>query len=441
VFLSRSQGASRALRRALPLLAAAIAWLVLAPARGVCEVIAPSPVASIKPARALGRDEAIRLGASSGPGVSVAAAPSAGIADASAGASAVLPTPPHVTISAGERSGATGRGLEVSATAIVEVPLRGIVGAREATARSLDATRAADLRRARLEAGARAGTAWTRAAEAKRILELRGESLGQADALADFARKRARVGTSQPIELALAEGDVGSARTSRLESEGLVVDALAELRLATALDAAAPVEPVGDLCATQDDLVDETTAWAAAERDNPDLQLAVANVRLSSDEIRLVSASVGPFLGVGATFTRDGFGDRVVSGVVTIPLPFTDPARFDAGRARIAADVAGAQVQRTRDELKTAVRVAIHDREHTRELRATLAEHALPPLREALRIAKAQIAAGTTDVTLALLVRQRVLAAEEQYVRACGEVQRADLRFERLIGRLPGALP
>lgn len=405
------------------------------------EVRASEPPALAKPARALGRDEAVRLGATAGPGVAVAAAPAAGIADAGAGARALLPTPPHVTISAGARGGATASGLEVSATAIVDIPLRGIGGAREATARSLDGARSADLRRARLDAGTRGGVAWTRAREAKRLLELRGESVTHAEALADFTRRRAGSGTTQPIELALVEGDVGSARSSRLEAEGAVVDALAELRLATAIEPGTPLDPEGDLCVTDDVLMDEAAALSAAERDSPDLLLAAANVRLAASEVRLVGASMGPFLGVGATFTRDGFGDRVVSGVLVLPLPFVDPARFDAGRARIAADVATAQVQRTRDELKAAIHVAIHDREHTRELRATLASAALPPLREALRIAKAQLAAGTQDVALALLVRQRVLVAEEQYVRACGEVQRADLRFQRLIGRVAGVTP
>jgi cobalt-zinc-cadmium efflux system outer membrane protein len=418
-----------------------IAALTTAAASGALAGDAEGKPASTTPARALGRDEAIKLGTAAGPGVAVATAPSAGIGDAAVASRAALPLPPRLTLSAGERSGATGRGFEVSATAIVDVPTKGIGSARETTVRSIEGARDADVRRARLEAGVRAGVAWSRALEAKLVVKLRGASVGDADALAEYARRRVKAGPGQPIELALAEGDLGSARTAELDAEGMLVDSLAELRLSAALDANAAVDPVGDLAATNDELMDEPTALAAAERDNPDLQLAAANARLAGDEIRLIGASMAPAIGLGATFTRDGFGDRVVTGIVSIPLPFYNPAGFDAGRARIAADVAAARVQRSKDELKSAIHVAIHDREHTRELRGSLATAALPPLREALRIARAQVAAGTQDIALALLVRQRVAQAEEQYVRACGEVHRADLRFLRLIGRLPVETP
>jgi cobalt-zinc-cadmium efflux system outer membrane protein len=422
-------------------LAIVVAALTIAATSGASAEEKPASALPARAAREIGRDEAIKLGVAAGPGVAVATAPSAGIGDAAVASRAALPLPPRLTLSAGERSGATGKGFEVSATAIVDVPTKGIGGARETSVRSMEGARDADVRRARLEAGVRAGVAWSRALEAKVVVKLRGDSVGDADGLADFARRRVKAGPGQPIELALAEGDLGSARSAHLDAEGMLVDALAELRLAAALDANAVVEPVGDLYATNDDLMDEPTALAAADRDNPDVQLAAAHARLAGDEIRLIGASMAPAIGLGATFTRDGFGDRVVTGIVSIPLPFYNPAGFEAGRARIAADVAGARVQRTRDDLKSAIHVAIHDREHSRELRASLATAALPPLREALRIARAQVAAGTQDIALALLVRQRVAQAEEQYVHACGEVHRADLRFLRLIGRLPGGTP
>lgn len=431
------------LRRVIPgnrwCAAIVVAALTVAAASGASAEEKPAATATVT--RAVGRDEAIKLGAAAGPGVAIATAPSAGIGDAAVASRAALPLPPRLTLSAGERTGATGRGFEVSATAIVDVPTKGIGSARETTVRSIEGARDADVRRARLEAGVRAGVAWSRALEAKLVVKLRGASVGDADALAEYARRRVKAGPGQPIELALAEGDLGSARTAELDAEGMLVDALAELRLSAALDANAAVDPIGDLQSTNDELMDEPTALVAAERDNPDLQLAAANARLAGDEIRLIGASLAPAIGLGATFMRDGFGDRVVTGIVSIPLPFYNPAGFEAGRARIAADVAGARVQRTKDDLKSAIHVAIHDREHTRELRASLASAALPPLREALRIARAQVAAGTQDIALALLVRQRVAQAEEQYVHACGEVHRADLRFLRLIGRLVAGTP
>lgn len=383
------------------------------------------------------REAAVRLGAERGPGVALAAAPRAGLSDASSAAGAPLVHPPQLTLSAGRRNGALGGGTEIAATALVDLPTRRVGEARgDVASASLEAMQL-DLRRARMDAAFRAGVAWVRAAEAREIFARRRVSLEQATALATLAEKRVKSGVGYPAELALAMGDVGAAEASVVEAEGMLVEAMFELRIAIGALADAALEVTGELCATDETRVDAGAVRRDAEAKNPALALAEARARAAARETRLLAASAAPVIGVGASFLRDGLGDTVWAGVLVLPLPFVDRGRFDAARSRATADVAAASTDQVRAELGRETEVALHDREHARELREVIERRSLPPMREALRVALAQVEAGTSDATLGLLARARLAQAEEARARACADVQRADLRVQRVMGRLP----
>ena len=97
------------------------------------------------------------------------------------------------------------------------------------------------------------------------------------------------------------------------------------------------------------------------------------------------------------------------------------------------AELERAQV--TRD-----VTLALHERQHTRDVRTVLLA-ALTPLREAERLARITLDAGTRDITALLVARARRIATEERWLRAQADVHRADLRFGRAIGRIPWRQP
>ena len=141
-------------------------------------------------------------------------------------------------------------------------------------------------------------------------------------------------------------------------------------------------------------------------------------------------------MGFGASYVREGTGNQVALGIASFPLPFLDPARFEASRQHAAATVASAQVDRTRAELARDRAVAAHEREHWREVRDALRTGTLAPTEEALRLVRAQYEAGSRDVTVVLIARQRLAATRESLAHAAAEVQRADIRFARAVGTL-----
>ena len=394
-----------------------------------------TPVAAQEPAVVVGsRDDAARRGALHGPGVAVAQAPRGSLAEVRQSAYA-FPKPPTATVSAGYRGGSLTPGAELVVTLLQEVPLRSLGRERSAVGDAIRDVVESDVARARLDSAARGALAWVGACEAREIAHLRREALDQAEALAEMTRKRFDAGAAQPYERALAEAELGAARASMLDAEGLEVEALAELRFALGLPPDRALDVRGDLYAS-DDAPGHGPGARNGDAPHPAVGLASARARAAAAETLLTSATLGPSVGVGASYVREGTGDQVALGVVSLPIPLFDPARFEASRQRAVATVAAAQVDLVRAELARDRALASHEQQHWREVRDALKTGTLAATEEALRLARAQYEAGSHDVTVVLIARQRLAEAREWLAHAAAEVQRADLRFARAVGTL-----
>lgn len=409
-----------------------------------CALLASGKLAFAQDELVVSREEAVRLGARSGPGVTTAHAPLAGLHEARDAAGSLWVLPPQLTLQGGPQllpasppSGQQRADATFGATAMMLFPVRGVGSARRQVADASIEIATQGLRRMRLDAALRSGVAWSSALEVRELHKLRTDALVQAQALADIAKKRIGAGVAQPVELALALGEVGAQRVALLDAEGWMTEAFAELRLATGLDARAHVQVAGELCAKEPSPVaSEDAAWRDALGTSPELPLASAHARLYEHDARLASAVLGPTFGVGASYQRDGAGDHIVQGIVTLPIPLADYGAFDRARIGALAAAARSDMGRVRAELDRDLVIALHEVQHAREVRDTIELSALVPLEDALRLARIHYEAGTQDVTLVLAARQRTLAAREAHARACGDVLRADLRLLRVTGAL-----
>lgn len=381
-------------------------------------------------------DEAVRRGLEEGPGVAAARAARPGAIDARAAASQPLAYAPRLLLEGGRRFGATsGPGVELSVGVQQDFSIAGLGRERREAAAALVDAVTTDVERARRDAGARAAQAWVDAALWREVLRLRSASLVEATRALDAARARVRVGASQPVDLALAEGDRAAAQAQVIEAEGGLVEALAELRHALGLAPDRPVEASGPL-AEGDEPIDEPAAAREAEASHPAIVALASRARLARVEARLAGAQGQPSLGVGGQYRLEGTGERTYTASLVLPLPLVDPGAFERARQSSQAASAEAQVRQARALVARDVRLALHDRRHHRELRDTLARGAIVPLAEALRLAQAQLAAGVADITPVLLARQRLLGAQEQLARAEAHARRADARVAELTGTL-----
>lgn len=401
----------------------------------------PAAAQEIPATTTIERADAVRLGAERGPDVAVAVAPREGTLEARAVAGR-LPHPPLVSITGGYRSSSFLPGPEIGVTLTQDFPLRSLSGERKLTSDATAAAIDADVHRARLDGAARAVNAWLTTLEAKELVRLRTDAGQQAEGVLRVAEVRVKSGVALPQELMVARGDAAAAEAGILDAEGMLVESLAELRFVLGQDPTAVLDVTGDLYATDDRAVDETAAIRAAQS-HPVILLAQARASVAHHEASLVNAMLGPTITVGGAYLHEGTGDQVWTAIVGIPLPFVNPAAYETARQRAIAMTAEAQIERVQAEMMRDIHLAIHDHEHWREVRDALRDQAVPPMKEALRLARVSYEAGTQDLSLVLLARQRLVGVEEMLARAAGEVQRADLRLQRATGALlaPSRMP
>jgi outer membrane protein TolC len=363
------------------------------------------------------------MGAERGPAVREARAPTSGLAAIHDATGGVISYAPRVNAFAGRRTGGFGSGFEVGGSLTQDLSLHGLGGARRETATAIARTMRSDVESARLEGAAKALLAWIDLLEAQQLMRLRAIARADATEIARVANARVSRGVAMPAEASLAAAEVGASLLGEQDAEGRLFEVRAALKLALGLPQATNVAAVGDL--ETDDGANEPSP---PRREHPVEIAAQSQIALAQADAKLARAYASPALGVGVNYAREGTGEQYITGALSVPLPILDPTRFDAARHNTTVLTAEARALRVHDVLAHDVTVTAHERAHTREVRDTLRTMVLVPLREAVRLARAGYQAGTQDATGLLVVRQRLVLAEEQLGRAAADVKRADVR-------------
>lgn len=347
-----------------------------------------------------------------------------------------LPAPPQLTIMAGARKPYNlPLGPEVALTAQQEISARRLGTARRRAAEWASRAATSDLERARLEGGLAAALSWIDLLEAQQLMSARLTAVADAEKIARLAEVRVTSGVATATERSLATAEVGTAKLALLEAEGRATEARYALALAAGEPLDVSIVADGSLEPADQPSLDARRVLDGASH-HPAVVAAEARASHAAAEIGVAHATNGPFFSIGATIWREGSGDHAAAALVTVPLPFFDSARYESARHATLAATASAYAGRLRSEIEREVRVALHERDHTREVRVQLRDGVVAPLRKALDTAVLAYGAGTADLGVVLLARRSALAAEERLVSAMADVQRADMRVAALAGAL-----
>jgi cobalt-zinc-cadmium efflux system outer membrane protein len=416
--------------------AAALASASTAAAEGEALQEAPGAPAPANTTASLTLERAVAEGARRGPLAGEAWATRAAAQELASAPGSGLPSVPQLTVQAGLRD---PRGLplgpEVIVSAQQEFAARALGDARRRAAQWTARAAEDEVQRVRLEGALTAALAWIALLEAQELQTLRSAALADAEGLERFAAVRAVAGVVPPADAFLAKAEVGSASLAVLDGEGRATLARLDLALATGAPMDRPVRADGALAATDERAVDASAVLVRVRR-NPAVRAAEARAMHASADVDVVRATMGPSFFVGASAWREGTGDVAATGMLSVPLTLFDPARYDRAQRETVAVGLAARVARVRAELEHHARLALHEREHTREVRAQLREGVVAPLRRAMVAARAAYAAGTTDLAPVLLARRSLFAAEDRLVSASAEAWRADLLVAALAGTL-----
>lgn len=346
-----------------------------------------------------------------------------------------LPSLPQLSVLGGVRSPyGLPTGPEIMLTVQQEIAARDLGGARRGAASAGVSTAGWDLRRARLASAEAAGLAWIALREADELTALRQAALETAQRLSTIAESRGRAGAATGVERALAEAEVGSARLGILEAEGRRVEASIALAHALRASLDSGFTTLGALA--DEAAVPSRPSTQAPPLTHPLVGLADARAAQLGADTRLTRAVLGPTFSIGASAWREGSGDKAIAALVSVPLPFFDPARYDGGRQALVETAAREHARRLRAELVRDTAIARHDRDHTREVESELREHVVMPLQRAHATALVAYEAGATELATVLLARRTQLSSEERLVGAKADVVRAAVRAGAVEGTL-----
>jgi len=373
--------------------------------------------------------QAIALGANNGPEVIKSKATHAAGRDLEAAASPFMTQLPYIQTQLGPRLSRGALSPEVIVGVNQPFTLGDTAGVQKRVARATSQTLTATTRSAELSAARRAADAWITLALADRTLKLRREFAEQAKALVALARARVTAGEAEPVELALAESELADAHSLVIDAEGLHYTA--ELELSYAIGAPRThVDVRGEL--TQP----PPAPIAGAATLHPDVEAAERRAALALNQVAYAKVQQAPTLAVGIQYQREGTGDQILTAVATIPLPVASPWEFQMAQQRLAAVDARAEANLVRTMTDKQRQGAAHELDHTRAQYEYLLTTALPPLREAHRLAVLRYTHGETDISAVSLIRQRLLRTEERVTEALARVQMADVELRALAGEL-----
>lgn len=390
----------------------------------------PNPSAHLSSVEA-----AARLGAAEGPAVVGAQLARHG-GDGLGRSVPVLVHAPVLAAQGGYRRSAQGSGPEVTVQLSQEIPMRGVGGTRRRAASATRDALDAALVAARAEAARRAALAFIATVEAAALLALRDRALDDAMRLAQLSRRRVEVGAAQPLEGALGESERGRARAAHIEAEGVLIEASAELAIATGRDLATPPATPITFAAPAKPVVVTSAELARLVELNPTVRALDERARAAVAQVGVVRAVGGATVVAGASYQREGNGDQVGVGQLAVGLPFFDPAAFDTAERRVEAAALQASAQIARADARKELYLARHDTEHYLELFEEVGTGAVGPARETVRLAERAWSAGTETLAQLLFARQRLVGAEEQLLHARAELERAHVRFDYAAGRL-----
>lgn len=392
----------------------------------------PAPPEDRRQVVSLSFEEALARGAASGPDVTVATAPRASAHDAVRYADPIFTQVPVVEAQVGPRFSSAETTPELVVSLSQPVPLTNTGKAQKRWARAELTSVEKDIELVALDSAERAGQAWIDLAYAEELLKLRKDALEQAEVHLRIVQSRTEVGVIDRSDLALAQGEVASARSLLLDAEVQHYLAAHELSYVTGLSENQRADVRTHL--SEAPLV-ESKAGTNAEV-HPVLASAAARADASKQGIDYAKSQQVPTVSVGVQYQREGTGDQIVTGILAVPLALWRPWRFQEARQRAQYDQDHARTKRVELELKREIERASREQEHASAQYDLLKSTAVPPRRDSLRIALAKFEAGEVDFLHVSWAKRELLGAEERVVAALAAVHRAHLRLLRSTGGL-----
>lgn len=348
-----------------------------------------------------------------------------------------LPYNPVVDVEAGKRTSSEGAGADFSVGVTQELEIAGQWGKRIQAATAELSAAQATFTHSRRALAAEVYLAFFEALRSREILEISRQDVELARTLQDAARRRAEAGSSTQLDLNLATAELGRAEERMFLAQGAYLEACSLLAEVIGLDPGAPPEPKGDLMTeTSPTLPPLPDLLKSAEENRPDLEVLRLTEQAVQARLKLARSEAYPNVSVGGFYGREGTGDTVVGGGVSVAIPLFNRNQGAIAEARATGQRASAERTVLQLQVRREVAAAYARYQAANASVNRLRETVLGTLEENLQLLRKAFEAGKTSSTEVVVIRRTFIEAQRELVEAAVMARRDRVTLDLAAGRL-----
>lgn len=332
--------------------------------------------------------------------------------------SAVSNNPSVLVLPGWRLPGAESPGFEIQAQLTQTITLGG-PGQRAQAAATAEQSELWSRRRLEaLERRLGAARAWLASWRAQAVLRIVEEELAAARELVDRARRAVELGAALETELLEAESYRVLAERRRIDAEGIDYEEAVALASALGQDGAPLPLAEGPLPEPGLPAPSAWPQWVARADSLPSARVAAMSARTASARAAEADAHGSARLTPTLAAQLERAKDVILFAGLGVQLPLFDGN--DRARSLAGAEARSSLVraEKAAIEARLALRVALHEVEHTRELEALAEDQAVPTAERWAERSTTLFERGQSDVFPALRARGRLAEARAARVAA-----------------------
>jgi cobalt-zinc-cadmium efflux system outer membrane protein len=251
--------------------------------------------------------------------------------------------------------------------------------------------------------------------------------------LVDVTKVRFDAGDVSGLEVNLAGVRYGQVRKETLDAERNVNQALLELRRLIGTEET--YFPEGKLEVVMP-TVSEAAILQAALASRPDLAAKRYELQRADAEIALVRRQIIPNPIFGLSFNREGSGDKIFLGGVTVPLPILNRRQGELESLEARRVQARAELLALEKEIQKQVRQGLNQWETARESVGLFQREVMAQIDENFRLIEAAYRERKIDLPQLLVMENNLISANQSYLEVLSSLREAAIQIEEVTGEV-----
>jgi cobalt-zinc-cadmium efflux system outer membrane protein len=226
----------------------------------------------------------------------------------------------------------------------------------------------------------------------------------------------------------------GQSRKETLDAERNLTEALLELRRLIGIEERFAPEDKLDISLPP---VSPATILERALANRPDILAKRYELQRAEAEIALVRRQVFPNPTLGFSFTREGTGDKMALGGISIPLPIINRQQGELESLGARRIQARAELMAVEKEIRKEVEQAISQWETARRGADLFQREIIEQTDENFRLLETAYRERRIDLPRLLIMENDLITASQSYLEILHFIREAAIRLEEVSGTLP----